>query len=419
MTTAIVILNWNGRHFLEKYLPCLLESMEGLDGVRAVVADSASTDLSLEMLAERFPQVQTIALDKNYGFAGGYNKALACLQDDCFILLNSDVEPDADWIYPLVEWMQLHPECGICGPKLHMISERERFEYAGAAGGMIDHLGYPFCRGRVMDRTEIDQGQYDLPAEVFWVSGAALMIRSSLFFSLGGFCDEFFAHMEEIDLCWRARLQGWTVCTVPRSVVYHVGGGSLPKESPQKLLLNYRNNLLMLSRNLPYTYALLMAFYIPHKIVSPDDGPDMFRNTLDYYSEIDSSFRKDWVRAAASTAIILTDSLLRRRMILDGLSCLAYLLKGKISYIKAVWTAHRQFKAMRKKVDEKKLAHYLKDVLGGKELTRAKVILTEDPLPENFSLGSFGVKGMWDKWIVWQSITRKDAIFAKIKDNLL
>jgi len=419
MTTAIVILNWNGRHFLEKYLPCLLESVEGLTDVRVVVADSASTDSSLQMLAERFPQIHTVPLDKNYGFAGGYNRALQHLEDDCFILLNSDVEPDRDWLYPLLEWMEFHPECGICGPKLHMMSQRERFEYAGAAGGLIDHFGYPFCRGRVLRRTETDNGQYDIPSEVFWTSGAAFMIRSSLFFSLGGFCEDFFAHMEEIDLCWRARLQGWTVCAVPRSVVYHLGGGSLPQDSPQKLLLNYRNNLLMLSRNLPQTCALLIAFYIPHNIVSREDGPDMFQNTLDYYSELGASFRKEWTHTAASTAILFANSIIRRRMILDGLSCAVYLLKGKTSYVKAVWQAHKQFRALRQKTDEKKLVRFVKDVLSGKELTCARVILTEEPLAGNFSLGEFGVRGMWNKWIVWQSIINKDAIFARIKDTLI
>lgn len=419
MTTAIVILNWNGRHFLEKYLPLLLESMEGLPGVRAVVADSASTDGSLEMLACRFPLVQTIALEKNYGFAGGYNKALSQLDDDLFILLNSDVEPDKDWLYPLLEWMELHPECGICAPKLHMISQRDRFEYAGAAGGLIDRLGYPFCRGRVLDRTEVDGGQYDSPAEVFWASGAAFVIRSSLFFSLGGFCEEFFAHMEEIDLCWRARLEGWTVCTVPRSLVYHYGGGSLPRESSRKLMLNYRNNLLMLSRNLPRTYALLAAFFIPGPGVSPDDGPDMFLNVLDLYAAEDASYRREWTRSAATLALALAGSLIRRRMILDILSLIVYLLRGKISYARSVLEAHRQFRQMRPTPDEKELVHFVRDVLTGKNLAAARTMLTSEALPQNFSLGNFAVKGMWSKWIVWQSIVRKDTIFEHIRENLL
>ena len=181
MTFAIVILNWNGRKFLSEYLPGVVESVRGLEGVSVVVADNASSDDSLQLLQTEFPTVKTVPLKRNYGFAGGYNKALTQLQADCYLLLNSDVRVPQDWFYPLMEWMQLHPECGICGPKLHQIQHEDSFEYAGAAGGYLDRFCYPFCRGRVMDRLEKDNGQYDVPAEVMWVSGAALMIRASLF----------------------------------------------------------------------------------------------------------------------------------------------------------------------------------------------------------------------------------------------
>ena len=252
MKTAVVILNWNTRDYLSRFLPSLIAGCRGLDA-EVIVADNASDDGSLALMASEFPDVRVIGLDCNYGFTGGYNRALAQVDAEYFVLINSDIEVPSGWLAPLVDWMDSHPCCGVCGPKLHKLLPEGRsseFEYAGAAGGYLDRYGYPFCRGRVLGRTEMDGGQYDSPKDVFWVSGACLMTRSSLWKSLGGLDERFFAHMEEIDFCWRARRQGWSVTVVPEAVVYHLGGGTLPATSPFKLKLNYRNSLLMLENNL-------------------------------------------------------------------------------------------------------------------------------------------------------------------------
>lgn len=304
MKTAIVILNWNTKDFLEKFLPPLIESTEGLDA-EVIVADSASTDGSMDMMSEKFPKIRQIRLEKNYGFTGGYNRALSLIDAEYYVLINSDIEVPKNWLSPLVEWMDTHPECGACGPKLHSWYDRDMFEYAGAAGGYLDRYGYPFCRGRVMSKIEKDTGQYDTPANVLWVSGACLMVRSSLWNSLGGLDDRFFAHMEEIDLCWRIQLSGFKVTVVPSSVVYHIGGGTLPKKSPYKLFLNYRNNLLMLENNLPKTIG----------------------------------------RKRARRRILT-------RMILDGMSGIVYLITGKWESFKAVVKAHREYRKLRRRTDE-------------------------------------------------------------------
>lgn len=419
MTTDIVILNWNGKGFLEKYLPSVLDSVKGLDGVRVVVADNGSKDGSDMMMSEKFPDVTFLPLGKNYGFAEGYNKALKELEADCFLLLNSDVEVPVDWFLPLQEWMELHPECGVCGPKLHQFEDRERFEYAGAAGGYIDRLGFPFCRGRIMGMTETDEGQYDIPAEVLWVSGAAMMVRSSVYFSLGGLCGEFFAHMEEIDFCWRARLEGWKVNVVPRSTVYHIGGGSLPQDSPYKLFLNYRNNLLMMSRCMPRTLAIDFAFNLLGRIADPDEGPDMFKNCCSAYLDGDRTLRRDIAESAAVLAINRADAFIRKRMFVDFLAAIAYVFKGKLQYSKAVFQAHREFRDMCKKTDSSKLRHYTEEIICGDRLDIARTILTDEPGDGNLLSDTFGLKGMWNKWIVWRTTFGKAVIFNEIKDNLI
>ena len=266
MKTAIVILNWNTEGFLKEFLPGLLRSVEDEAGAEIIVADNGSTDGSLDVMRKEFPQVRTIAFRQNYGFTGGYNRAFreiygthGAVSEDApeyFLLINSDIEVTDGWLRPLTGWMDSHPDCGACAPKLHSWQERDMFEYAGAAGGYIDCYGYPFCRGRILKKVEEDHGQYDSPTDVFWATGACLMVRSSVFERLGGLDERFFAHMEEIDLCWRMQLEGWKVTVVPESVVYHVGGGTLPASSPFKLFLNYRNNLMMLEKNLAKTYAL-------------------------------------------------------------------------------------------------------------------------------------------------------------------
>ncbi|MBP6260021.1 MAG: glycosyltransferase family 2 protein, partial [Paludibacter sp.] len=250
MRTAVVILNWNGEKFLNQFLPVLLRNTQ-LPGVDIYVADNASTDNSLSLIEEQFPTVKTLLLDKNYGFAGGYNKALAQINADYFVLLNSDVEVTENWLQPLLNYMNENADVAACQPKIKSFYNRDYFEHAGASGGFIDYLGFPFCRGRVVGTAEMDRGQYDTVIDVFWATGACLLIRSELYNQVGGLDDEFFAHMEEIDLCWRLKGQGFRIVCIPQSEVYHVGGGTLQVEHPHKTYLNFRNNLLMLYKNLP------------------------------------------------------------------------------------------------------------------------------------------------------------------------
>lgn len=240
---SVVILNWNGRHHLERYLPSVVAHTSG--DAEVVVADNGSTDDSLAWLRLNYPDVRVVRLDRNYGFAGGYNRALKEIDSPYYLLLNSDVEVVEGWWQPLVEVLDAEADVAVVAPKLRADAEREMFEYAGASGGFIDYLGYPFCRGRILSTVERDEGQYDTRRDIFWASGAAMCCRRDIFHQLGGFDDDFFAHMEEIDLQWRMQLAGWRIVIEPRSVVYHLGGGTLP-QSPQKIYLNHRNNLAML-----------------------------------------------------------------------------------------------------------------------------------------------------------------------------
>ena len=246
---AIVILNWNGEKMLREYLPSVVNYSSG-NGVTVYVADNASTDGSMDMLASAFPQVRTIRLEKNWGFAEGYNKALAQIDAELYVLLNSDVEVTHHWLTPLVEYMDSHADVAFCQPKLLSKINKESFEYAGAAGGFLDKYGYPFCRGRIFDTVEEDNGQYDYTQKVLWATGACLMIRADDYWRAGGLDGRFFAHNEEIDLCWRLNILGRTGVCVTDSVAYHLGGGTLPKGNPMKTYLNFRNNLTMLYKNL-------------------------------------------------------------------------------------------------------------------------------------------------------------------------
>ena len=241
---AIVILNWNGANMLRQYLPTVLRYSR--DEATVYVADNASTDDSLQVLRQEFPECQLILLDRNWGFADGYNKALAQVEADYYVLLNSDIEVTHHWLTPLREYMDTHPAVAACQPKLLAVADRDMYEYAGACGGYIDRYGYPFCRGRILGTVERDNGQYDTPAQILWATGAALMIRRSDYWEAGGLDGRFFAHNEEIDLCWRLRIRGRQIVCLPESYVYHVGGGTLPKSNPMKTFLNFRNNLTML-----------------------------------------------------------------------------------------------------------------------------------------------------------------------------
>lgn len=327
MKTAVVILNFNTREYLRRFLPGLIASCKGLDA-QVIVADNASEDGSLEMMAAEFPQIQCIPLPENYGFTGGYNRALEKIEAEYYVLINSDVEVPEHWLKVLTEWMDSHPDCGACGPKLLSYDERDTFEYAGAAGGLLDRFGYPFCRGRILQKVEKDHGQYNVPANVLWCSGACLMVRSSVWKALGGLDDRFFAHMEEIDLCWRMQLRGWKVTVVPDSYVYHIGGGTLPNESPFKLRLNFRNNLLLLENNLPQTLLAQMAGQAGHDVEHGQNvipGPD----------------RVSLARLRSRIRIIA-------RMCLDGMSAMVYLFTGRITFFKAVVQAHREYRKMRR-----------------------------------------------------------------------
>lgn len=246
---AIVILNWNGKEMMKRFLPSVISHSK--EEARIIVADNGSTDGSIEMLISDFPDVEIIQLDRNYGFAEGYNKALKHVDSPYYILLNSDVETSPHWLSPLLHFMDTHDDVAACQPKLLALNARDHFEYAGASGGFLDRYGYPFCRGRLFNTIEKDEGQYDDPCEIHWATGAALMVRSEEYWRVGGLDGRFFAHNEEIDFCWRLRLAGRKIYCVPASHVFHLGGGTLNKSNPRKTYLNFRNNLTMLYKCLP------------------------------------------------------------------------------------------------------------------------------------------------------------------------
>ena len=292
---SVVILNWNGVGMLQKFLPKVVEYSVN-QGVEICVADNASTDDSVSYLQVSFPNVRLIVLDKNYGFAEGYNRALEQVEAEYVVLLNSDVEVSLHWLEPLVEYMDAHPEVAACQPKIRSERNKEYFEYAGAAGGYLDKYGYPFCRGRIFEVVEKDQGQYDTIQPIFWATGAALFIRLKDYWEAGGLDGRFFAHMEEIDLCWRLRSRGRGIVCIPQSVVYHVGAATLKRENPRKTFLNFRNNLLMLYKNLPEKDLKHVMFV---------------------------------------------------RGVLDGVAAVFFLLKGEREAAKAVFQARKEFKRIR------------------------------------------------------------------------
>lgn len=289
--TVIVILNWNGLGYLKMFLATVIKYSSD-NNTRVCVADNGSTDGSNEWVSQNFPEVELIRLDKNYGFAGGYNLALQKLESGYFVLLNSDIEVTEGWLQPLVSFMDKNPDVASCQPKILSYHNRDHFEHAGAAGCFIDKYGYPFCRGRILNKVEKDTGQYDSQINVFWSSGACMIVRSEAWKKCGGFDDAFFAHMEEIDLCWRFHKAGYRVCFLPDSVIYHVGGGTLSYSSPFKTYLNFRNSLFLLYKNLT-----------------------------------DEKF----------------NSILLIRKLLDGLAALYFLLKGSFRSAWAVWKAHMDY----------------------------------------------------------------------------
>ena len=287
MKVAVVILNWNGEQMLRQFLPSVVEHSvlpESLGEAVVYVADNGSTDESLDMLAEEFPMVKTIVFSENYGFADGYNKAFEQIGAEYAVLLNSDVEVTAGWLIPLVEYMDAHPEVAACQPKLMAYRQKDEFEYAGAMGGFLDRYGYPYCRGRIFDTIEKDRGQYDADVSLLWATGACLATRLNIYKEVGGLDGRFFAHMEEIDFCWRLRCRGYEVRSVADSVVYHVGGATLNAGHPRKTFLNFRNNLLMLYKNLP-TEELCRVLFV--------------RGLLDYVAAAMFCVKGEWSSAKA------------------------------------------------------------------------------------------------------------------------
>ncbi len=299
LKTKVVILNWNGADYLSRFLPKVKATLP--EWADVVVADNGSTDLS-EQVVRSVGDVEWLPLGENYGFAEGYNRALEGMAGEVFVLLNSDVEPREGWLEPLVERLESSPEIAAVQPKILSYADPTKFEYAGAAGGHLDRYGYPFCRGRIMDSVEKDSGQYDSAEQVFWASGACMAVKAEAWRRAGGLDGSFFAHMEEIDLCWRLQIMGLEVWAEPRSSVLHIGGGTLPTNSPRKIYLNFRNSLLML-----------------HKCL-----PEKGRGRL------------------------------RCRLMLDWLSWGVYVLCGRWSYAGSVWRAHRDYRRMRRVLEERR-----------------------------------------------------------------
>lgn len=334
---SVVILNWNGKKLLEQFLPSIFQ-YTNLAIADIVIADNCSTDDSISFVKEAYPEAKLILLEENYGFAEGYNKALKEIETEYSLLLNSDVEVSDSWLEPLITYMDENADVGAAQPKLLAQRRKSHFEYAGAAGGYLDKYGYPFCRGRIFGSVEEDKGQYDTVADIFWATGACFMIRTADFFKIGGFDSSFFAHMEEIDLCWRLNARGRRVVCVPTSTVYHVGGATLSEESPRKTFLNFRNNLLMLYKNLP---------------------------------------EKD------------LESTLRIRYYLDMLAVLQFYLTGKSKNAKAIRDAYKEFRATKANYDVKRKVNlsetiqkvntiYLKSILWSFYVKGKKVLSSLD-----------------------------------------
>ena len=261
MKCSVIILNWNGAEMLRRYLPSVVEHTMD-EGCEVIVADNGSTDESMAVMAREFPSVKTIILDKNYGFAEGYNRAIEQVESEYVVLLNSDVEVTVHWLTPLLAYLDAHPEVASVQPKIRSDRKREFFEHAGAAGGYLSRLGYPYCRGRRFGRVEKDEGQYDNIVNIDWTTGACMCVRTNVYKECVGLDAAFFAHMEEIDLCWRMRNNGWKLACVPQSTVFHLGGGSLSYDNPRKTYLNFRNNLLMIYKNRRWPWAVLALRWI-------------------------------------------------------------------------------------------------------------------------------------------------------------
>ncbi len=324
LKVAVVILNWNGKKYLEQFLPSLIRNTN-FDNTKIIIADNNSKDDSIDFLGNNYSDLRLIELDKNYGFTGGYNKALNQIEAEYFVLLNSDIEVTENWLSPLISLMDSDKSIAACQPKIKSFHQKDHFEYAGASGGFIDKYGYPFCRGRRLDKIEVDNNQYNNIIDVFWATGACMVVRADLFKSLDSLDNDFFAHMEEIDLCWRLKNRGYRIVVNPKSTVYHIGGGTLPNNSPFKLYLNYRNNLFLLYKNLPKGKLFPILF---------------------------------------------------TRMILDGISALLFLAKFSFASFGAVIKAHIHFYKSLKKLRAKRKELLLNNVINNhKEIYPRSIVI--------------------------------------------
>lgn len=320
---SIVILNWNGRDFLEKFLPSVMQNSQE-DWSDIWIADNGSTDDSILFVEQNYPSIKLLKFDKNYGFTEGYNKALSVIKATYYVLLNSDVELTKGWLTPIIDYMDSNTNVGAAMPKILSYNDKHKFEYAGAAGGYIDKYGYPFCRGRILSETETDEGQYNDIVNVFWATGACMFVRADVFHDIGRLDSDFFAHMEEIDLCWRMKNRGYDIVCIPNSTVYHVGGGTLPNNNPHKLYLNYRNSLFLLYKNLS-----------------------------------NGEFRRK----------------LFIRMILDGASAIMYVLQGKFSFFNVVLKAHINFYLNINKFKKKRIENNSKRTVNNhKEILNKSIV---------------------------------------------
>ncbi|MEO0332284.1 MAG: glycosyltransferase family 2 protein [Bacteroidota bacterium] len=320
---AVIILNYNGVHFLEQFMPSVMAHSQGH---RVIVADNSSTDTSLDFLRENYPSVEIFAFSENYGFAEGYNQALDRVENTYSILLNSDAEVTPNWIEPVLALMDQDDSIAACQPKILAYHQKNHFEHAGAAGGYLDALAYPFCRGRILDITEEDQGQYDSIVPIFWATGACFFVRTQVYKDLGGFDPSFFAHMEEIDLCWRMHRAGYRLYCQPQSIVYHVGGGTMPASNPRKTYLNFRNSTVMLFKNesvnsllwkLPAKLGLdLLAALIFFLQGKPSDGQAVLRAAWDFIGKLSQWKRTYHVSEVSATQVQMAGSIVFAKYVL-------------------------------------------------------------------------------------------------------
>ena len=331
MKCAVIILNWNGEKYLDQFLPSVVKYSQ-TDDISVVVADNGSTDNSIELIRNHYPTIQLLPLSENYGFAEGYNQAIRQIETEYVVLLNSDVEVTEHWLEPMLDYMDAHRDVVACQPKIRAYKNRTHFEHAGAAGGMMDKFGYPYCRGRIVGFADEDHGQYDTICNIFWATGACMLIRRDAYLNNGGLDKDFFAHQEEIDLCWRLLCRGYKIVCIPQSIVYHVGGASLSYQNPRKTYLNFRNNMLLLYKNLPADKLwriMLIRFFMDYAAAAQflitgqwQNFQMVFKARHDFH-RMRKSFAPKRADNLSKTTIAYPAEISNRSIIID------YYLKGK------------------------------------------------------------------------------------------